>query len=106
MLSESEWEVARGRGSDLTASAGMGILRVALLFGSSAIAFALLVTPLLSRFSEPERTPWSGAAGIEYPQTESIGYQGSYTIHRNVLRGSAGSICVIRNNGTRSGDCY
>ena len=105
MGSDYEWENIRGGGYDLPASAGMGILRVTLLFGSAAIALALLVTPLLSRISGPEQTLWSTDTGIDYTQTGSIGYKGSYTIRRSVLQGSAGSICVIRDNGTRSGDC-
>lgn len=105
MLPESEWETVRGNGSDLTATAGVGVLRVALLFGSAALAIAMLVTPLLSRIGEPEPMLWSGSAGIDYTETGSIGYRGSYTIRRSVLQGSAGSICVLRDNGTRSGDC-
>ena len=106
MTPEQEWDEARGPIAGLTQSAGMGILRVTLLFGSAAVAFALLVTPLVSRLSEPDRTVYSGASGVDYTQTGSIGYNGSYTIRRSVLQGSAGSICVIRDNGTRSGDCY
>lgn len=105
MLPENEWEAARGNSSGLTATAGLGAVRIALLFGSAAIAFALLITPLVSRYSGPEETLWSASPGIDYTQTGSIGYKGSYTIRRSVLQGSAGSICVIRDNGTRSGDC-
>lgn len=105
MLPESEWEAARGTGSGLTASAGLGVVRVALLFGSAAVALALLATPILSRIAEPEATLWTGTPGVDYTQTGSIGYNGNYTIRRSVLQGSAGSICVIRDNGTRSGDC-
>lgn len=105
MLPESEWEAARGAGSGLTASAGFGVLRVALLFGSAAVAIALLATPLLSRVSESESRQFTGSPGVDYTQTGSIGYNGSYTVRRSVLQGSAGSICVIRDNGTRSGDC-
>ncbi len=105
MESDQEWEAAESRKYDLTVSAGMSVLRITLLFGSAAIALALLVTPIVSRISQPESNLWSGAQGIDYTQTGSIGYQGSYTIRRSVLQGSAGSICVIRDNGTRSGDC-
>ncbi len=105
MSSDYEWETVSGSSYDLPASAGMGILRVTLLFGSAAIALALLVTPLLSRISGPEQTHWSAESGIDYTQTGSIGYQGSYTVRRSVLQGSASSICVIRDNGSRSGDC-
>ncbi len=106
MTPEQEWDETRGPIAELTQSAGIGVLRVTLLFGSAAVAFALLATPLLSRLSDPDRTMASNASGIDYTQTGSIGYNGSYTIRRSVLQGSAGSICVIRDNGTRSGDCY
>lgn len=105
MVSDQEWEAAESGRYDLTATAGMGVLRITLLFGSAAIAFALLLTPFINRISEPESTLWSNAHGIDYTQTGSVGYKGSYTIRKSVLQGSAGAVCVIRDNGTRSGDC-
>ena len=105
MWAESEWEAARGTGTSAGLSAGLGILRVTLLFGSAAVAVALLVTPILSRYSSGQDTVWNKSSGVDYTETGSVGYNGSYTIRRSVLQGSAGSICVIRDNGTRSGDC-
>lgn len=105
MWAEKEWEAARGSVTSSSLSAGIGALRVTLLFGSAAVAIALLITPILSRYAAPSDVMWSKAPGIDYTQTGSVGYKGSYTIRRSVLQGSAGSICVIRDNGTRSGDC-
>ena len=105
MWADSEWEAARGKGTSSGLSAGIGVLRVALLFGSAAVAFALLVTPILQRYTPAQETAWNKSPGIDYTQTGSIGYKGSYTVRRSVLQGSPGSVCVIRDNGTRSGDC-
>ncbi len=106
MLPDDEWEAIRGAGSSgFAQSAGIGALRLTLLFGSAAVAFALLATPIAARFTEPREAMWSRAPGIDYTQTGSVGYKGSYTIRRSVLQGSAGSVCILRDNGTRSGDC-
>ncbi len=105
MWAESEWEAARGKSTSSGVSAGIGALRVALLFGSAAVAFALLVTPILQRYSASGGTAWNKSPGVDYTQTGSVGYKGSYTVRRSVLQGTPGSICVIRDNGTRSGDC-
>ena len=42
---ENEWDVVRNdRG--WTGGAGMGVLRITLLFGSAAVALALIVAPI------------------------------------------------------------
>lgn len=106
MFPEKEWDAVRGEEPGIGASAGMGALRVALLFGSAAVALALIVAPIASRHTA-QLAGFSGAAGagIDRQTTGSIGYSGTYVVRRSVLQGSAASLCVIRDNGTRSGDC-
>ncbi len=106
MWADDEWEATRASTiSNSSMSASIGALRVALLFGSAAIAVAMLITPIMARYSNTDKAMWSSAAGVDYMETGSIGYNGSYTIRKSVLQGSPGSICVLRDNGTRSGDC-
>ncbi|MCC0044484.1 MAG: hypothetical protein H6892_08980 [Brucellaceae bacterium] len=85
-----------------------GSLRFALLFGAAAIALALFVTPFAERQAESlmARAPM----GLDTMSTGSIGPSGSgsggsYTIRRSVLQSSPNSICIIKQNGARTGDC-
>ena len=81
----------------------MGALRITLLFGSVAVALALLIVPVLDR--GPGLLADGSAAGIDVMSTGSIAAGKSYTIRRSVLQDSPNSVCIIRSNGTRSGDC-
>ena len=86
------------------AGTGIGALQIAVLFGSAAVAFALILTPLVvSHTSRIALSP----AGIDSMSTGSIGNQasGTYTVRRSVLQSTPNSVCIIRQNGTRSGDC-
>jgi hypothetical protein len=102
-------------------AAGMGILRITLLFGSAAVALALIATPLLDSRTRSGRADFAG--GLDRMSTGSVGSTGSvestgpigstgstgrpvtYTVRRSVLQPLPSSICVIRDNGQRSGDC-
>jgi hypothetical protein len=86
--------------------AGMGALRITLLFGSAAVALALILTPLADRHINPRTASQSVMSpGIDRLTTGSIGYRGTYTERRSVLQASPQSVCIIRDNGMRSGDC-
>jgi hypothetical protein len=76
-----------------------GALRITLLFGAAAVALALIAAPLL------ESRDGSGGAGLDMTTTGSIGGTTSYTIRRSVLQSSPDAICIIRADGSRSGDC-
>lgn len=100
-----DWDMPhRNRGWDV-AGAGMGALRITLLFGSAAVAMALILTPLIE--NRTERIVQARPAGIDMMATGAIGQRGagSYTIRRSVLQPSPGSACIIRQNGLHTGDC-
>lgn len=99
---------------------GMGAVRVALLFGSAAVGLALILTPLAE--SQVERMSYSSYSGRLDPMaTGAIGQAiagpgipgygmtrragGNYTVRRSVLQPTPASVCVIRSNGMRTGDC-
>lgn len=91
--------------SSAIADAGMGALRITLLFGSAAIALALIVVPIANKGSRAiARASFSGP-GIDTMETGSIGTTHRYTIHRSVLQTSPNAICIINNDGSRAGDC-
>lgn len=102
MHPENEWDQIRNPGASLLAGAGMGILRIALLFGSVAVALALIVALLAENYTNARL---ADTTGVDMTKTGSIGPRGSYTIRKSVLQTSPDSVCVIRANGTRSGDC-
>ncbi|WP_315924958.1 hypothetical protein [Mesorhizobium sp. SP-1A] len=98
-----DWDAVRPARTFRAADAGMGLLRVTLLFGSAAIALALIVTPLLEgRMRQPGGIAY--APGLDMTATGSIG-RSTYTLRRSVLQPSADSVCIISDDGRRSGDC-
>ena len=101
-MQDDDW---RGRGSAWDAQeTGFSMLRVTLLFGSIAIAIAMLAVPLLQ--NGIRQTSMDGqAAGLDTISTGSVRNGSRYTIRRSVLQPSPDAICVIRENGTRSGAC-
>jgi hypothetical protein len=86
--------------------AGGSILRIALLFGSVSIALAMIVTHLLDKnFSGNVTQTESASSGLDFGSTASIGEKGRYIIRKSVLQPDPNSVCIIRENGTYSGDC-
>ena len=51
MHPENDWDQIRNPGTSLLAGAGMGILRIALLFGSVAVALALIVALIAENYT-------------------------------------------------------
>lgn len=78
-----------------------GTIRFALIFGSVAVALGLVIAPLAQErlMSKP------GADGLDFMATGSTGRDQNYTIRRSVLQSRPDSVCIIRANGARSGDC-
>lgn len=104
MRFDDDWQTGRPR---IDRAPAISPVRIALLFGSAAIALALMATSYLDRGS---RTDMAGAAplGLDPIATGSIGSagaSGSYIIRRSVLQSSRDAVCIIRSDGTRSGEC-
>jgi hypothetical protein len=102
MFGSDEWERIHSEGGSLLEMVQSGAIRIALLFGSVAVAIALLLTPVLDREMRVARV---NALGIDRTVTGSIATQGVYTLHRSVLQSSPSAVCVIHSNGVRTGDC-
>lgn len=105
MSLDDDWDSIRPKRSFRVADAGMGLLRITLLFGSAAVALALIAVPLLDNSDSRQQIARDGYFGLDTTTTGSIGRSGTYTIRRSVLQPSPDSVCLIRANGRRSGDC-
>lgn len=92
----------RGARATRFESAGMGALRITLLFGSAVVAFALLATPALDMRT---RQHAGTTAGLDMMSTGSTHRGEVYTIRRSVLQPKPDAVCIIRSNGHRSGEC-
>lgn len=100
----------QGEGGDwplLVNRAGAGALRLALLFGSIAVAMALILTPLAERGTRSVTARAGGSLGVDLTTTGSVPRGGgeTYTVRRSVLQHSSDSVCIIRADGSGSGDC-
>lgn len=101
MNSDDEWDYVNNNSTDEASAAKSGLLRISLLFGSIAIAFALFLVPVLSRSG----LSIGSGNGIDQVLTGSIGDNGNeYTLRRSVLQRDPASFCVIR-DGRKAGDC-
>lgn len=102
MSLDRDWDSIRPERSFRVADAGMGMLRITLLFGSAAVALALVATPFLDSQTQQQI---ARDGGLDMASTGSIGHRDTYTLRRSVLQPLPSSICVIRNDGSRHGDC-
>lgn len=103
MFGEGEWEKFRAERGPLLEILQSGAIRIALLFGSTAVAIALLLTPMLDRQTRVAQL--GPLPGIDRTVTGSVPTNKIYTLHRSVLQATPSSVCVIQFNGVRSGDC-
>lgn len=105
MTPDQDWSTVAARKDGDNSAGSLGSLRLALLFGAAAIAFALVAAPLADRST---RSLLASGGGLDTMSTGSIGgpaASGNYTIRRSVLQPSPNSVCIIRPNGTRTGEC-
>lgn len=103
MTPERDWSRTAADTDASWANGGMGSLRIALLFGSAAVALALLIVPFAER--QAARS-FASSPGVDRMSTGSIQRpSNAYTIRRSVLQRDPNSVCIIRSNGMRTGDC-
>jgi len=101
MTPENDWDRIRVQPATLFGIGLSGALRVALLFGSAAVALALVLAPVADNLT---RSKVASRANFDFTSTGSIGTRGGYTIRRSVMQ-APGEVCIIRDNGLRSGSC-
>lgn len=101
----NDWDGLRS-GSSRMVIAGSGMLRVVLLFGSAAVALALILAPILDNQVNSLLARSDTGQGVDMMPTGTIGARRtSYTIRKSVLQSTPNSVCILRSNGTQSGDC-
>jgi hypothetical protein len=117
MSVDRDWDSIRPERNYRAVNAGMGILRITLLFGSAAVALTLIATPFLDSRMRLQSDRADFVGGLDRMSTGSIGstrsigsrgsigHRDTYTLRRSVLQPLPSSVCVIRDNGKRSGDC-
>ncbi|WP_157018838.1 hypothetical protein [Mesorhizobium xinjiangense] len=84
---------------------GTGSMRIALLFGSAAIALALIAVPLLEKRTGGGSAFASRFLNLDFTSTGSIERGATYTVRRSVLQRRSDAVCIIRADGSMSGDC-
>jgi hypothetical protein len=104
MNTDDEWDFVQGNDDSVLEPAKSGALRISLLFGSIAVAFALFLVPLASRGTSTDIARASGTQ-IDLISTGATARSGEYTIRKSVLQSKSSSVCIIRNDGTSVGDC-
>ncbi|MBT9373149.1 hypothetical protein [Rhizobium sp. CSW-27] len=98
-MDEEFWKTVRTRKRALGRSGRAGVLNVALLFGTAAIALSLIVTPMLAKRQDSQRMAHVQEE-FDLITTGSIksDEQGTkhYTIRRSVLQTTPGAVCVVQ----------
>ena len=105
MHPEDDWDTIRGFSARRLSSAGRASLRNATIFGIAAIALAILIVPLVRDRATSLVAQNRYPAGVDQTATGSIGYRGQYRVRRSILQTTPEAVCIIRDNGTSSGDC-
>ncbi|MCU0831480.1 MAG: hypothetical protein MUC58_08210 [Rhizobiaceae bacterium] len=98
----NDFDADGGSTIDLLRNAGSGALRVALLFGSAAVALTMILTPIANR----QVAGVSGIDPIATGSTRSVAdpVTRTYVLRRSVLQ-NHGEVCIINANGMRAGSC-
>lgn len=98
MVDEDFWNAVRTNERQSGKSQKSGVLNIALLFGTAAIALSLILTPMLAGTSSKPRLAFkpdefdnitTGSIRSDAPGAKR------YTIRRSVLQKTPGSVCII-----------
>jgi hypothetical protein len=82
-----------------------GAIRIALLFGSAAVAFTMILAPIIDRGSENLFAKRGMSSKLDGTATGSILKPRGYTVRRSILQGGPASVCIIDENGAQTGKC-
>ncbi|PTM96598.1 hypothetical protein [Mycoplana dimorpha] len=100
------WQAVQDK--ELTTVSGngrTGVLNLALLFGTAAIALALVLTPVLSSRTNPRMMAHTPDE-FDMISTGSVPKRGEgkrYTVRRSVLQEMPGAVCIVDADGVSSG---
>lgn len=97
MADEDFWKTVQVNDRASNKSGRTGVLNIALLFGTAAVALTLILTPMLAGNSDRKRLA-SAPRDIDMITTGSISKSEGgkrYTIRRSVLQETPGSVCIV-----------
>jgi hypothetical protein len=99
------WDTVRSGERKELKSRKTGVLNMALLFGTAAIALSLILTPMLAGSGGNKSLAYT-VDDFDNITTGSIGRSDGtrrYTIRRSVLQETPGSVCIVESyNGGES----
>jgi hypothetical protein len=102
-MDEEFWRTVRAQQRATVRSGKTGVLNIALLFGTAAIALSLIVTPMLAG-RQDQRHLAHVQEEFDMITTGSIksDERGTkhYTIRRSVLQETPGSVCIVQGYDT------
>lgn len=104
MQNDDDWERIRGARGDRMVP-GVSPVRVALLFGTAAIALALFATSYLAGEGRRFYADGGRPVDVDMMSTGSISPGGTYTVRKSVLQSSPKAVCIIRQDGSSFGEC-
>jgi hypothetical protein len=106
-MDEQFWKTVREKRQETYRSSRTGALNIALLFGTAAIALALILTPMLASHDDRNKIAsvkqdfdMLTTGSISKPQpsttttTDADGKR--YTIRRSVIQETPGSVCIVQ----------
>lgn len=102
MRDDEFWKAVQDK--DLTSVPGngrIGVLNLALLFGTAAIALALVLAPVLSSRTNTRMLAQS-PENFDMMSTGSVPQRSEgkrYTVRRSVLQEMPGAVCIVGENG-------
>jgi hypothetical protein len=107
MSNDDFWMTVMDRDGQENQPRRFGAVRVALLFGTAAIAVAAILTPIVADRSTSARVAWAPDQ-FDTITTGSIPSHSKtkvYTVRKSILQDDPGALCIIRSDGRKTGDC-
>ncbi|MDX3927625.1 MAG: hypothetical protein QHC90_17680 [Shinella sp.] len=103
MRDEDFWDAVQDKELSSAGATRTGVLNLALLFGTAAIALALVLAPVLSARTE-NRLIANNPVDFDMISTGSIpAGERHYTVRRSVLQDVPGAVCIIDNENVGKG---
>lgn len=101
-MDDEFWKTVRAQQRASIRSGKTGVLNIALLFGTAAIALSLIVTPMLAnrqdsrRMANVQQDFDQITTGSIKPADKGVKH---YTIRKSVLQDTPGSVCIVQGYG-------
>ncbi len=86
-------------------TAGFGALRISLLFGTAAVALAIILVPIVNRVTGDNDSIYASGRNVDPFITGSTKATKAYSVRRSVLQDDVTQPCVIYADGRQTGGC-